>query len=264
MKLLRVAIYGAHGRMGVATYNALQSFSHSQYKLSLTSVFEHNAHPLLGSSFLTLPIKLRSCATLQDKENFDVLIDFSGKHGTSDLVNHIKKPNYSLIVGSTMISDKTKLKLKSISKYTKVLISSNMSLGVAVLERNLTMISSILQDMASISIHDTHHIHKIDAPSGTALSLLGAVNRGLQVPRSPLIAKFGKNKPLSKKEISIAIERVGEVIGDHSVSFYFGHEKITLTHQAFDRSVFAEGALFAATKLHTKKNGWFSLADLIL
>jgi 4-hydroxy-tetrahydrodipicolinate reductase len=114
-------------------------------------------------------------------------------------------------------------------------------------------------------IHEVHHKHKIDYPSGTALMLGKGIADGKNKNFYNLIGKKYLNKksfPYSNK-INFNSIRKGEVIGEHEVRFSSGKEIIKLNHESFDRALYSEGALAAADWLMSKKAGLYSMRDLL-
>lgn len=134
-----------------------------------------------------------------------------------------------------------------LQKNSALLVASNCSIGVNVFfALNEWMATQMkTRKQYAVSIAETHHIHKKDSPSGTALSL-----------------RAGITSVLPAREIPIVAKREGEVIGEHTVSYDSPFERISLCHRAKDRKVFAEGAMDAAEFIHDK-TGVFSMRDLL-
>jgi 4-hydroxy-tetrahydrodipicolinate reductase len=140
-----------------------------------------------------------------------------------------------------------------------------MSLGVNLLMYLTEIASKSLSDKFLSKVFEVHHKHKKDYPSGTALMLGKGIAHGVNKNLYELIGKKFLNKksfPYGKK-INFNSLRKGEVIGEHEVKFSSGKEIITLNHEAFDRTLYSEGALTAAKWLVNKKPGLYSMRDVL-
>jgi len=143
--------------------------------------------------------------------------------------------------------------------------AGNMSLGINLLMYLTEIASASLGDKYLSKVFEIHHKHKKDYPSGTALML----GKGIAVGKNKDFYKLIGKKFLNKKnfpygnKINFNSIRKGEIIGEHEVKFSSGKEIITLNHEAFDRSLYSEGALRAAKWLNSKKPGLYSMRDLM-
>ena len=171
----------------------------------------------------------------------DVIIDFSSSAITLDLIRCARREKKPLVIGTTGLSDETQQMIAEAACDIPIIYSANFSLGVAVFFQAAALLSEKLHPHFQIKIKETHHIHKKDSPSGTALA----------------IAKVTGHAP------SIESFRIADEIGRHQLIFSNSFEKIELTHQALSREVFAQGALFAAKTLVLKPRGLYSLKDLV-
>ena len=145
-------------------------------------------------------------------------------------------------------------------------MSSNMSLGVNLLFNLVKQTASALKDTNyDIEIAETHHKHKKDAPSGTALSLgeYAAEGRKTKLNMSKVLDRTKKLTSRKKGAIGFAVTRGGEVAGEHTVSFIGENDRVDLVHKANNRSIFVTGAIDAAVFVSKKKTGFFSMNDLI-
>ena len=145
-------------------------------------------------------------------------------------------------------------------------MSSNMSLGVNLLFKLVKQTASALKDTDyDIEIAETHHKHKKDAPSGTALSLgeYAAEGRKTKLNKSKVLDRTKKLLSRKKGDIGFSVTRGGEIAGEHTVSFIGENDRIDLIHKANNRSIFVSGAIEAAIFLYNKNNGLFSMKDLI-
>lgn len=178
----------------------------------------------------------RSCRDLVSTA--DLLIDFSTPDALEQNLNDALRFKQPLIIGTTGLKDKKIL--EDAARHIPLLYTSNFSIGMTLFGPLAVLLAKQLGPNFTVSITETHHTHKKDSPSGTALTLA---------------ENLGGNPP-------IASIREGDIIGEHTVTFTSPYEKIVLSHRALSRDVFAEGALTAAKKLIGKPPGLYSLLDL--
>ena len=170
-----------------------------------------------------------------------------------------------VVIGTTGFSKKEENLIKKFSRKIPILKAGNMSLGVNLLMYLTEIASKSLGNNFLSKVYEVHHKHKIDYPSGTALMLGKGIADGKNKNFYNLIGKKYLNKksfPYGKK-INFNSLRKGEIIGEHEVRFSSGKEIITLNHEAFDRSLYSEGALEAAKWISSKKPGLYSMRDLL-
>jgi 4-hydroxy-tetrahydrodipicolinate reductase len=170
-----------------------------------------------------------------------------------------------LVCGTTGFSEAEKQQFASYSAKAVIIWSSNMSLGVNLLMNLVEKVAGILHDDFDVEIVEMHHKNKVDAPSGTALSLGAAVakGRGVDLQAVGKSTRSGKEAKREKGEIGFASLRGGDVIGDHSVIFAGDGERIELTHKASNRDIFAKGAIRAAIWGSAKQPGFYSMRDVL-
>jgi 4-hydroxy-tetrahydrodipicolinate reductase len=180
--------------------------------------------------------------------NSDVLIDFSLPDANDEVVAAAIRNNTPLVCGVSGLSEQHIAALDSAASSIAVVYDRNMSMGVAVLEKLVTQATAALGDGFAIEIHETHHAHKIDSPSGTALKLGEAIAS----------ARAGM-----ADDIHYEVERRGEVPGDHSVVFATATERVTLSHSVTTRQIFADGALHAARWIVSQSPGRYSMQDVL-
>jgi len=181
--------------------------------------------------------------------NSDVLIDFSLPEANDEIVAAAVRNNIPLVCGVSGLSDEQITAIDSAATSIAVVYDRNMSLGVAVLENLVAQAVVSLGSGFGVEVHETHHVHKIDAPSGTALKLGGAI----------VAAGGGK-----ADDIHYEVERRGEVPGDHSVVLSSDTERLTLSHSVTTRQVFADGALHAARWIVSQPAGRYSMQDVLV
>lgn len=198
-------------------------------------------------------------------QNCDAVIDFSTPALSLEIAQKCAQYSKILVCGTTGFSEKEKQQFAANAEKCVIIWSSNMSLGVNLLMNLVEKVASILHDDFDVEIVEMHHKNKVDAPSGTALSLGAAVAKGRNVELQKVanMARFGVDAKRIKGEIGFATLRGGDVIGDHSVVFAGEGERIELNHKASNRDVFAKGAIRAAIWGSVRKAGFYSMRDVL-
>ena len=195
-------------------------------------------------------------------ESCDLLIDFTSPAATSTharlAVQH-KKP---LVVGTTGLGTAEEEELAKAARYTPILVSANMSVGINLLSALIEQAAARLGADFDIEIFEAHHRNKVDAPSGTALLLGQSAARGRGVLLKDVIstARQGVRKP---GDIGFSVFRGGDVVGEHTVTFAGAGERVELVHKAADRAIFARGALRAALWLQGQPAGLYTMQDML-
>jgi len=195
----------------------------------------------------------------------DVIIDFTIPRCTLEVLKIASKLKKRVVIGTTGFTKKEESLIKIYSKKIPILKAGNMSLGINLLMYLTEITSKSLGNKYLGKIHEVHHKHKKDYPSGTALML----GKGIAVGKNKNFYNLIGKKYLNKKtfpygnKINFNSIRRGEIIGEHEVLFSSGKEIIKLNHKAFDRALYSEGALSAASWLMKKKSGLYSMRDLM-
>ena len=197
-------------------------------------------------------------------EACDVVIDFSAPVATEALCEAALKNPTPLVVATTGFTEHQQNLLVEVSKEMPVLYSSNMSAGIALLKQLVEQVSETLKDF-DIEIVEQHHRHKVDAPSGTALTLaeFAAKGRGLDLDKVRVSGRDGQVGPRTKDEIAVMALRGGDIVGRHTVGFYNDGEFLELNHTATSRETFSKGAIRAAKWLVGQPAGFYSINDCL-
>jgi 4-hydroxy-tetrahydrodipicolinate reductase len=255
MKKINLAITGCLGRMG----QQLIKSSKSNKSFKIVALTENNP---INKKINDIKI---SSTTYQAFEKTDVIIDFTVPKCTLEILKLASKLKKRVVIGTTGFTQKEEDLIKKYSKKIPILKAGNMSLGVNLLMYLTEIASSSLGDNYLSKVFEVHHKHKKDYPSGTALMLGKGIADGKNKNLYSLIGKKFLNKksfPFGKK-INFNSIRKGEIIGEHEVIFSSGKEIITLNHEAFDRSLYSDGALTAAKWILNKRAGFYSMRDLL-
>ncbi|MDH3350830.1 MAG: 4-hydroxy-tetrahydrodipicolinate reductase [Gammaproteobacteria bacterium] len=178
----------------------------------------------------------------------DVLVDFSLPEATNDVLAAVVTHDKPLVCGVSGLSERQLARVEEAARSVAVVYDRNMSLGIAVLENLVRQAAAALGSDFAAEVHETHHVHKVDAPSGTALKLGEA------------IAAARDSDP---RDIRYEVERRGEVPGEHAVILASATERLTLAHSVTTRQVFADGALHAARWVVDKPPGRYSIRDVL-
>ena len=238
--------------------------------LGFVGGFEHKKHKDINkplnkvSSINSSKLVTSNSAPLIKEAN--VLIDFTTPESTLDNLKIASANKTAVVIGTTGMTDVQKRKVKSYSTTIPILMSSNMSLGVNLLFNLVQQTASALKDTNyDIEIAETHHKHKKDAPSGTALSLgeYAAQGRKTIFNKSKVLDRTKKLMSRKKGEIGFSVTRGGEIAGDHTVSFIGSNDRVDLVHKANNRSIFVDGAIEAAIFISKKRNGLFNMQSII-
>lgn len=192
----------------------------------------------------------------------DVLIDFSLPAGTEQIAPAAAEAGVPLVCGVSGLSDAQLGLLRAAARKIPVVYDRNMSQGVAVLTRLVQSAAAALSPEFDIRIDETHHVHKKDAPSGTALKLgeAAAAARGVDFHDT---MHFETDAPPAPGQIVFTVERRGDVPGEHSVTFASDSERLTLEHSVRTRDVFARGAITAARWIVGQPAGLYSMDDVL-
>ena len=193
----------------------------------------------------------------------DALIDFSRAEALDEILDYATKNNVAAVICTTGYSDAQLKQINDASKIIPIFRSSNMSLGVNLLIDLCRKASQVLKDDCDIEIVEQHHNQKVDAPSGTAVSIANAINEEYENNKEFVYGRHETNKKREKKEIGIHSVRGGTIVGKHDVMFIAQDEIITIAHEAQSRAVFAKGAIRAAKFIAGLKPGMYNMQDLV-
>lgn len=264
---MKIGILGCAGRMG----RALLAEVLETEGCTLAGGTEMAGHPSLGQDLGVLAGAdaiglLASDDATALIANSDVVIEFSTIDATIRHATISAERGTAHVIGTTGLDAKASAELVAAAKRTPVVWAANMSLGVNLLLGLTERVARSLSPEAfDIEIVETHHRHKIDAPSGTALALGEAAASGRGVALAD-VADRGRDGVTGARKtgaIGFAALRGGDVVGDHSVVFAGLGERIELTHKAADRRIYASGAVHAARWLKNRPAGLYNMNDVL-
>jgi 4-hydroxy-tetrahydrodipicolinate reductase len=254
---LRLAVNGATGRMGRASLDLL----HDDARFEVVAAITAPDAPCLGEP--AWHDRNAPCFSVDwPREPPDVVIDFSGPQGLASALEYCTNHGVALVSGTTGIGDALAARLAQAAAHIPLMHASNFSLGVAVLTRLLRQAAAALPAW-DLEIVEAHHSRKVDAPSGTALSLgeAAAAARGGSLARDGV----GGTREGARRSGSIgfAVVRGGDIVGEHTALLVGAGERVELAHRATDRSIFARGAVEAAYWLHGQPPGVYDLEAML-
>ena len=194
-------------------------------------IFVNGASGKMGQSVLKI-IKDSDDFAKDNLLNSDVVIDFSNPISTLQILNECVDNKKPLIIGTTGISEDHLDAIKKASKKIPILLAANMSIGINNLKESITIFLNQLEQKMHCIIEETHHVQKIDKPSGTAIELID------------LIKLNDKNQNIMNIEVNS--NRVEDVFGIHKITFYSKNGSSYFMHEALSRDVFAQGALLSS------------------
>ncbi len=255
---IKLGIAGA-GRMGRAIIEAATG----REDMGVAGVWVHDAPKAasldLGPDVL-VATEIRPVVAIAD-----VIIDFSLPAGTAEVLDAVVADPRPLVCGVSGLRAAQLARLDEAATNAPVLYDRNMSLGIAVLRALARQAAESLGRDFEVEIHETHHVHKIDAPSGTALKLgeTVAAGRGQVFDDVSWYAPSAQGRSRRPGDIAFRVERRGEVPGDHTVDFVSATERLSLHHSVTTRRVFADGALRAAAWLVRQAPGRYAMQDVL-
>lgn len=262
--MVKVIITGVCGRMG----SMILKLALEDPGFTVSGVTEIKHHPSVGKCAEAVIVGAGNVLIVEGGlakviDKGDVVIDFTDPHATLENFRLAKKKGKAIVIGTTGLQGKALDEIIK-AKNVRAVISPNMSVGMNLMFDMVEKLSKKMKDDYDIEIVEMHHKLKKDAPSGTAVKLKDLVKNA--APDRKWIEVFGRQGMLGerkKEEIGIMSLRGGDVVGEHTVMFAGGGERLEVTHRAFSRENFARGALVAARWLVKQKPGVYSMKDVL-
>lgn len=236
--MINLAISGCLGRMG----QRITALARADKDFKITCLLENPSHPEINQKIEGLNI----ASSPEALNGSDVLIEFTSPEATLNHLEACVKHNVKMVIGTTGLTGEQKVHIERAAKKIPIVFSANMSIGVNIMFKLAAMLAQAAPSDYSVQMTEAHHIHKKDAPSGTAKTIAEIIE-----------------KNSSHKVGEIQSIREGEIVGDHKIVFESGEDVITLDHHAKNRDIFVKGALVAAKFLAHKKTGFFNMQDVL-
>lgn len=241
--MIKIAVSGASGRMGQTIIEAINLSTKVELGLSLDK----------GDSLV------------DSVDKFDVLIDFTRPDATIEYLDVCRSNGKSMVIGTTGFSNQQLDKINDAATEIIIVFAPNMSVGVNLTLKLLEKAAQVIGEDADIEIVEAHHRNKVDSPSGTALKMgeVLANTLGRDLSECAVYGREGIDDIRDKKVIGFSSVRGGDVVGDHTVSFFMDGERVEITHKASSRMTFANGAIRASIWLSEQPAGIYSMQDVL-
>jgi 4-hydroxy-tetrahydrodipicolinate reductase len=250
--MIKVVVCGAHGRMGTTIGRLVNEAP----DLELVGGVDLRS----GSFYGVEIVESSAISSLMSQKKPDVLIDFTAPGASVENVKAAARHGAALVVGTTGFSNEQRAEMaRTVEGKVPAVISSNFSIGVNIFWQLLREAARLLPDY-DVEVLEAHHRYKKDAPSGTAKTILQILDDELGAREK----KYGREGMAERgTEIGVHVIRGGDIVGDHAVLFSGNFETIQLSHRAYDRSVFAQGALKAARWVVSQKPGIHGMDEVL-
>ena len=248
--MIKVLINGCNGKMG---QEVIKAISNNENFTVLNGVDKEE------NSDYIFPVY----TDVNDiKEKPDVIVDFSVPVATMQILEYAKNNKVPIVIATTGLSEEQKQKIKEHSKVIPVFQSANMSYDINLMKKIVAEVAKNLSG-TDIEIIETHHNRKVDAPSGTALLLADSINDALGNSMEYNFNRFQNREKRKKNEIGFSSVRGGNIVGEHTVCFFGENDCLEITHKAYSRGLFAEGALKGAEYIIGKDKGYYTMDDIL-
>ncbi len=248
--MIKVLINGCNGRMGQVLVKEIDNFEN----LLLVGGFDIN-----DDGLNTFPVY----SNISDiKEKPDVIVDFSVPVASLNMLNYAVSSKTAMVIATTGFSKEELEIISEASKTIPIFKSSNMSFDINLMKKIVAEVAKALKG-TDIEIVETHHNRKIDAPSGTAITLADSINNVLGGNMEYVYNRHDIHEKRKPNEIGFSSIRGGNIVGEHSVQFYGAHETFEIKHTSYSRDVFAEGALKACEFIFDKAPGLYNMDDMV-
>lgn len=264
--MIRIAVTGAAGRMGKTLVEAIAKHSETQLTVALeradSSLLGADAGELAGVGKNGVIVGADLAAVAKE---FDVLVDFTAPEATLANAAVCAAHGKKMVIGTTGFDAAQTADLNALCANMTVCMASNFSTGVNVCFRLLELAARVLGEDSDIEIYEAHHRHKVDAPSGTALSMgqVVADTLGRDLRQVAVYGREGQTGPRDRDTIGFATVRAADIVGDHTVMFAAEGERVEITHKASSRMSFARGAVRAAAWLGAQGVGRYDMQDVL-
>lgn len=258
--MTKIAVVGVRGRMGTSILENAVATS----EIEIVSGVEGPGDDAVGTT-----IEQGDVPVTEDfEEAFEtasVVVDFSTPEACVEAADAAARFDCGFVSGTTGLSEEQETRVRNRASSIPVLRASNFSVGINLLLKLVGDASGATAETFDLEISESHHRNKVDAPSGTALSLgeAAADARDWDLDDVAVWGRKGEVGSRDDAEIGFQVVRGGSIVGEHTVALCGPGERIELTHRAGDRGIFAKGALRAARWLETRQPGIYSMQDVL-
>lgn len=264
--MLKVAVFGAAGRMGRAVLSCILEADDLTLVGAVTepgdALLGRDAGELVGGAAAGIPLTDERSQGLNKAQ---AAVDFTLPTATEANVRACVEHGTAIVIGTTGLTERQRNALEKAAHEIPIVYARNLSVGVNVFMELVARAAKALGDGYDVEIAETHHRHKVDAPSGTALALGEriAAARGRKLDELAVYARHGQTGPRVPGTIGFSVVRGGSVVGEHAVRFIGAEEEVEFFHRAADRKTFARGALRAARWAAAQAPGLYSMVDVL-
>lgn len=248
----------------------IEAIALTEGKLVLSGAIEQPSSSLIGADAGELSGQGKNGVVVAGDLNevigdIDVLIDFTVPSATLANIKTCQANSVAMVIGTTGFTPEEQAEIDAAAKTIPICKASNFSTGVNVCFKLLDMAARVLGDDVDIEVYEAHHRHKVDAPSGTALSMgqVVADALGRELSKVAVYGREGQTGARERETIGFATVRAGDIVGDHTVTFAAEGERVEITHKASSRMSFARGAVRAAGWLAKEKPGLYDMQDVL-
>ncbi len=264
--MLRLAIAGCNGRMGIALIQAAIITDDVKITAATVSPKSELVNTDIGIIAGVAPLNIKPFDNLASIiDDFDVLIDFTTPDATLTHLHLCRQYGKKIVIGTTGFNAEQKTVVQEMSQEIAIVFAPNTSVGVNLCYELLKQAAKVLGENADIEIVEAHHRQKVDAPSGTALKMGEVICDTLKRDMNK-VAVYGRHGITGQREdksIGFSSIRAADIVGEHTVIFASHGERLEITHKATSRATFANGALRAAKWLDSKRVGLYTMADVL-
>lgn len=250
--MIDIIFSGISGKMGKATLNLVNKTDEFDIVAGVDKYKASDINVPIFSSFDDVDIN-----------KADVIIDFSRPDQLTKLLDYAVKTKTNVVLATTGYTSEQLAEIVTASNHIAIFKASNMSLGVNLVANLVKQSAQFLGGDFDIEIIEQHHNQKVDAPSGTALTLANKANEAFNNTYKIVEGRNGADCKRQHDEISISSVRGGTIVGKHDVLFIGNNEIVTISHEATSREIFANGALKAAKFIMSKLKGLYNMDNLI-
>lgn len=247
---MRILLCGANGKMGKVVCECANAFENTSVVAGIDPYGENDNFPIYRSFN-------------EVNAEADVIIDFSHPAMLSSMLKFATENKIPAVVATTGLDEKGLQEIKNAAQEIPVFFTANMSLGVNLISELAKKAAAVLSPDFDIEIVEMHHNQKIDAPSGTALLLADEISSVLENEPVYEFDRHSKRMKRSKNEIGISSVRGGTIVGEHEIIFAGTDEVIKISHSAYSKKLFANGAINAAKFIVNAESGLYSMKDVL-
>jgi 4-hydroxy-tetrahydrodipicolinate reductase len=248
--MIKILLSGCSGKMGETISSLVKETNDMIIVAGFDIVNKNPGYPIFSD--------LSKCNT-----EIDVIIDFSNPDAFAPVLDFATINKIPIVIATTGLSSDQRERINEESQTSPVFFASNMSLGINLLLELVQKATKVLEKTFDIEVIEKHHNLKVDAPSGTAMTIAETISDSMEEKAEFIYNRQPVRKKRDKNEIGLHAIRGGTIVGEHSVIFAGTDEIIEIKHSAHSKKVFAAGAIMAAKFMYQKGPGFYSMNDVL-